>query len=342
MDVREELPEFTKDLTIVVLDGEHSYITKTSISNQCTCPVVTSKMDSKYTLTVRSGVILYDLRRLLWWLDKERPRLTDTTQPMWFETTDDEWSSTTSIDWGEHKYTYSEEEPEKFEELVQKIQKGFQRRVYFTDGEDPRFDMDPSQTNPTTFVGVPSSFKLEYMVDRHGLTNDTKIVYIDVSPEALKYRKAMIEQWDGTDYSNFAYEYAMNNGLEWQIKRYRSEGDPDGRRRLESRCKVMFDVWGPGQFKRFWGQYRKAQHDFVNLNLITDTDIFLELIPNNSIVWWSNVFDYIHSASIYSEEQVLGARERLLERLSQKSGVTVYERWPEPILTTEGEILTLK
>jgi hypothetical protein len=162
------------------------------------------------------------------------------------------------------------------------------------------------------------------MTYRYGFDNNTRVFYIDISQDALDYRLTMIRDWDGTNYRDFVYDYMHTHDMAWQVEMHRNADE-----RFRTRTEIMFNAWSSSEeFTRFWQEYvTKVKFHFVNINLITEGERLTEMVEDDSVVWWSNVFDYPFSAYVHKQQEIEEAHQYLLAGMEAKRRVTVYERW---------------
>jgi hypothetical protein len=191
----------------------------------------------------------------------------------------------------------------------------------YADIETPRDDF-PSPVS--TLYSVAAGFKPNRVLQTHGFTEDTRVVFFDYSPAALEIRKCLVEQWDGEDFPRFVkylfkkfphpetfYQLWNNvtpNNLNWDD--------------IESVCERELNRWGGSElFLEHWQTYRELKHEYVCCNIMTDPSELLNQISDepNAIIWWSNAFFTMYGNWFYTIDQRKRAYDHWIEQLANKN-----------------------
>ena len=191
----------------------------------------------------------------------------------------------------------------------------------YADIETPREDF-PSPVS--TLYSVAAGFKPNRILQTHGFTADTRIVFFDYSPAALEIRQRLVEQWDGEDLPRFVkylfktfpypetfyqlWDNVTPNDVNWED--------------IEFVWQRELNRWGGAEMLReHWRRYRKLEHEYVCCDIMTDPAALLNQISDepNAIIWWSNAFFTMYGNWFYTIEQRQQAYDHWTEQLASKN-----------------------
>jgi hypothetical protein len=80
--------------------------------------------------------------------------------------------------------------------------------------------------------------------------------------------------------------------------------------------------WGGAQaFADHWSRYRELRHDYVLCNILSEQQRLLDAIDDQpgAVIWWSNAFCTVYSATHYSLEQKRRIYEQWTQGLASKA-----------------------
>lgn len=140
---------------------------------------------------------------------------------------------------------------------------------------------------------VAASFKPNFILNKYGFTENTKIIFFDYSKQALAFKKLLLEQWDGTNYPKFLYDIKKKYP---QINE--TTHNPYGEDNYKELWEKEIENWnGTNQLKEHWDRYKKLKHSFVHCDVLKNSDKITNLIKPepNSVIWWSNVFHTVNA-----------------------------------------------
>ena len=128
---------------------------------------------------------------------------------------------------------------------------------------------------------MPTGFKANWILSR-SYTKNTKIFYYDFNSYMLKFKRKLIETWDGYDYPEFINSYGFKPDL---------LPDNFSKEQLDSEWRIELARWGGAHaFARLWNYQRQFDYQFIELDLFND---FKKIkITGNATCWFSNVFFY--------------------------------------------------
>ncbi len=167
----------------------------------------------------------------------------------------------------------------------------------YTDVEEP-----PSEwTGPASALySVAAGFKPNRILESHGYSGDTRVVFFDYSARALEIRAEIVENWDGFDFPIFVrrlfakYPHPETFYQLWSDLTPDTVSDGD----LERMWQQELGRWGgPARFAEHWQAYSELEHVYMHCDLLAEPGPLLDGIENESsaIMWFSNAFFTMHS-----------------------------------------------
>ena len=178
--------------------------------------------------------------------------------------------------------------PDIFKNILNEYE-NLKKTVYVLNSEN--MNCNKKFNNPiNTYVGVAGGFKHLILLNHLNFTENTNVIFVDISPVALDYQKYLIENWDGNvdDYYNVYtsyekkfpdYKYAWRSWNSWEneIKLFLEQG------------KVSKE-----EFYLIWQKYIKLNHTFIEIDLLKDYKLLVEILKkynnHNIYMWLSNVY----------------------------------------------------
>lgn len=171
---------------------------------------------------------------------------------------------------------------------------------------------------------VAAGFKPNRLLETHGFDARTRVVFCDYSAAGLRFRRLLLEDWDGRDYPSFLrrlfrvlppaeahyclWEGATPETLDWAA--------------VERRWRAELDAWGgKTAVARHWQRYRRLPHRFVHVDLLADRKNLLgelEDLPNAAI-WWSNAFFSVISNWFHTAAERRAIYRRFLAELAARA-----------------------
>lgn len=160
-----------------------------------------------------------------------------------------------------------------------------------------------SQKTVDHFVTTGTGLNWVHNINRLGYHENTKITFIDISYAVLSFMKAMVEEWDGTDYATFYMKQ-----LKFVPNNYHLDLVTHERRIREwfVEFEKEFD-----NFQETWNKVKQIKFSFVLIDLFSDND-FSFISPNEvTLVNVSDVFNHV-PYSHFSPVNFRVARENAL------------------------------
>lgn len=162
---------------------------------------------------------------------------------------------------------------------------------------------------------VPTGFKSNWILSR-SYTKNTKIFYYDINNYMLKFKKNLLEKWDGYDYPTFINTYG-----------FQSQFLPDNHsmENLESQWRSELSFWGGANaFARMWNFQKNFEYKFIKLDLYNDFKN-IKLPFGRSTCWFSNVFFY---PKLFLENEEPEIWEQFDKFMNHLQGTRIYIKDP--------------
>jgi hypothetical protein len=168
---------------------------------------------------------------------------------------------------------------------------------------------------------VAAGLKPNRILATHGVDAGSRIVFFDYSQQALDFRRRLDSEWDGRDYPRFLRAlFERQNGAHYYLWPGASPENMDWPE-LERLWAAELDRWGGAEtFEAHWHRFRDLGHEYL-LCSILEPDALLARIENQpgSVIWWSNAFCTIFSATHYSLAEKRRLYEDWITRLADKA-----------------------
>lgn len=120
---------------------------------------------------------------------------------------------------------------------------------------------------------------------------DTSIIYFDINKKALEFKKYLTEFWDGRDYLGIIKYYLKNVDKFTPIWHGDVTFNEEEVREFEKQ-KLFYG--GESAWLEFWNKYRKLNHEYIELDLISNPDPLLTHMEKNkgqkNLTYVSNIF----------------------------------------------------
>jgi hypothetical protein len=180
----------------------------------------------------------------------------------------------------------------------------------------------PGFTPPvSTLYSVAAGLKPNRILATHGVDADSRVVFFDYSRQALDFRRRLDSEWDGSDYPRFLRAlFEQQKGAHYYLWPGASPDNMDWHE-LERLWTAELARWGGAeQFESHWQRFRALRHDYL-LCSILEPDALLARIENQpgSVIWWSNAFCTIFSATHYSLAEKRRIYEDWITRLANRA-----------------------
>ena len=120
---------------------------------------------------------------------------------------------------------------------------------------------------------------------------NTSVIYYDINAKALRFKKWLVENWDGTNYLNTIHHYIRN--VEKFIPIWHGEVTYSEQDQNEFNQMVKF-FGGTEEWLIFWDKYRNLNHEYLEVDLLNNSDPLIYRIKDfggkNNFTYTSNIF----------------------------------------------------
>jgi hypothetical protein len=185
-----------------------------------------------------------------------------------------------------------------FLERVRRLTTSLRRGVFvwnlesYADVEDP----PPGFRGPLDCLySVAAGLKPNRILETHGFDTRTRVVFFDYSEPGLRFRRLLLETWDGRDYPSFVRRLFTSLPPEEAFYLLWEGTTPEtvDWDRMEARWRQELDAWGGASvLARHWTRYRGLRHELVHCDLLAERGPLLARLEDrpSAAIWWSNAF----------------------------------------------------
>jgi hypothetical protein len=129
-----------------------------------------------------------------------------------------------------------------------------------------------------------AGFKTMKLLDNNGFHKNTVVTYYDWCDASLKFKKHLLETWDGLDFDR----WLLKHDLEYNFSStYRGNY-------LEFWEQEIKKEFGTKEaFKELWDRYRLLKHNFIVVDLVNEPEkLFAEISKHtgNKVLWTTNIW----------------------------------------------------
>jgi hypothetical protein len=159
----------------------------------------------------------------------------------------------------------------------------------------------PGLASPlASLYSVAAGLKPNFLLERLGFDDRTRVVFLDYSAPALEFRRLLLEDWDGSDYPSFLRRLFRRLPPDRAFYLLWRGGTPDELAwdEVATRWRDELDRWGGGAvLRKHWARYRRLAHELVQCDLVAAPEPALQAVRDEpaAAIWWSNAFFSVHS-----------------------------------------------
>jgi hypothetical protein len=178
------------------------------------------------------------------------------------------------------------------------------RRGVFVWNIEPYDDVQeppPGLSGPLrSLYSVAAGLKPNFLLERLGFDERTRVVLVDYSAVALEFRRLLLSEWDGSDYPSFLRRlfHVLPPERAFYLL-WRGAGVDDlSWDHVGARWREEIDRWGgAAPLRAHWTRYRRLRHELVHCDLLADPAPALATVQDeeSAAIWWSNAFFSVHS-----------------------------------------------
>lgn len=149
-------------------------------------------------------------------------------------------------------------------------------------------------------------------------TRASRIIFYDINPNNIAFKKHLYQNWNGIDYDNFAYTYCKNNNLT-------VEPSFDSDISLANSYKDQVEKYVYPN----WNDFKNFEVEFVCTNIIENTEEITNYVKQSldnaptALIHTSTILQdkYMLSSIFYDKEDIATARHKI----SNTSNLFLYE-----------------
>jgi len=161
--------------------------------------------------------------------------------------------------------------------------------IYFVNTEpvDSGISSQLNHENFQQYVGTTAGFKLLYLSFKYGIDLDsTKYVWFDFDAYSVKFKRLMVENWDGSNYPEFVKQFCKDN----------PDANTDLLKNVDKQwLNIVEQFGGMDNWLDFWTQVKLCKHEFIEVDLIKDYHKITNVLDNDksTFFWASNIYSYV-------------------------------------------------
>lgn len=186
----------------------------------------------------------------------------------------------------------------------------------------------PGFTAPVgTLYCVAAGLKPNRILATHGLGAHSRVLFFDYSAEALAFRRRLDAEWDGRDYPRYLRALFEQGGRTHYYLWPGATPDAMDWAELDRLWAAELARWGgAAAFAAHWQGYQQIAHDYLECSIL-QPEALLERIDDapGNVIWWSNAFATIYSATHHSLDEKRALYEDWIVRLADRApGIFLY------------------
>jgi PAS domain-containing protein len=179
----------------------------------------------------------------------------------------------------------------------------------------------------STLYCVAAGLKPNRILETHSFDKDSRVVFFDYSTHALEFRRRLDTDWDGRDYPSYLRgQFERHDGTHYYLWPGATADNMDWPE-LERLWATELTRWGGAEaFERHWRRYRTLRREYLLANILEPASLLarIEDAPG-AVIWWSNAFCTIYSATHHSLEGKRLIYENWIAHLAEKApGIFLY------------------
>jgi hypothetical protein len=140
-----------------------------------------------------------------------------------------------------------------------------------------------------------------------GFSQNSKVVFTDINYNCLQFMKALVEEWDGENYTDFYKNHLpmIPNGFNGDINSYIEYTDKEW-----NKFRSSFENW-----PEIWSNIKKLQYDFILIDYMADYDLSWIEPGKNTVINLSDVFTHSPYTTTQSLKYRISCENKLLNNL---------------------------
>ena len=135
-----------------------------------------------------------------------------------------------------------------------------------------------------SIFSAAAGFKTMMLLENNGFHENTIVNYYDWCDASLKFKKHLLETWDGIDFHKWLLKYDLDYNFS---STYRGTYEKFWNQEIEKE-------FGTAEaFKKLWDKYSKLEHNFFVIDLVNEPEKLIKEINNqtgNKLLWTTNIW----------------------------------------------------
>lgn len=140
-------------------------------------------------------------------------------------------------------------------------------------------------------------------------SNAKKIVFYDLNPNNIEFKKALYTEWDGNDYSAFATKWAQDRNLD--IEPVLESAKKEAEQNKESNTNVFNN----------WGKLKSLDIEYHSVDFLENIDMLLENEQNFYLHTSTILNSFIITNIKYSVEEIKQLRDKINYHCAKNNGI---------------------
>ena len=146
-------------------------------------------------------------------------------------------------------------------------------------------------------------------------SNAKKIVFYDLNPYNIKFKKSLYKDWDGKDYQSFAINWAKEQGI--SIEPDLESAQQESEKYQHVNRKILEN----------WSHFKNLEIEFYNFDLISNIDQILEKF-DKSFLHTSTILNcYLISHVLHDKEEINTVRNKITKRCMSSNSFWYENTW---------------
>jgi hypothetical protein len=173
-------------------------------------------------------------------------------------------------------------------------------------------------------IGCASGFQLFALWYSCGACNDTVIYHFDINGESLNWQKGLQENWQGDELFQFFIKWTGQKNQD-QFNLVREHNRLTDHETCLIHVKHLHDaVGGKDAFINLWKRYANLRHEYHCCNIVSNPESIIDAIEDNSIIWYSNIFNYIFWIYKYGLDNLKDYHDKWLNTIRSCGHVGIH------------------
>ena len=157
-------------------------------------------------------------------------------------------------------------------------------RVYAFNTERLSGEGKRSPDKIDSLFSAAAGFKPIVILNNNEFHENTIVNYYDWCESSLKFKKHLLETWDGIDFDKWLLEHDLKYNFSSTYRgNYKEFWDKE----------IKMEFMSPNNFKEIWDRYRKLKHNFFIIDIVNEPEKLFDEINKQSgvkVLWTTNIW----------------------------------------------------